>query len=104
MTNEEKFVAALFCRWVDNEEVVGFNSTGYQSLPDQYFVGAAQNITQPCSTFKVQILRCFKHLAAQTVKQIFAFTPKECAYLFDNVGVFRRINTASARARAAIEM
>src|SRR5690242_8384704 len=104
MANEEKFVAAFFCRWVDNEEVVGLHGTGYQPLPDQYFVGAAQNITQPCSTFKVQMLRCFKHLSAQTVEQVLAFTAKESAYLFDHFGILCRINTASARARAAIEV
>src|SRR5436853_6697060 len=104
MANEKKFVAAFFCRGVDNEEVVGFNRPGYQSLADQYFVGAAQDITQPCSAFKVQMLRCFKHLSAQTVKQVLAFTTKKCAYLFDHVGIFRRIKTAPARARPAIEM
>src|SRR5205823_2687041 len=84
--------------------VVSFNGTGYQALPDQYFVGTAKDITQPCGAFEVQILRCFKHLSAQTIEQVFTFTTKERADLFDNFGVFRRVNTTSAGARATIEV
>src|SRR5579862_459472 len=104
MPDEEEFVVILPRRGVDDEEIVGFDRAGDESLADQHLVDAANGVTQPRGPLEVELLRSFKHLAAQAVQQVFALAAQEGADLLDGLAVGFRVNATATGGRAAIKV